>query len=246
MTTESNSTADPSDFSEQSSSAGDSEHDGDDAKSDASSETVKAEPQAGPSKEGDQTPTAQVQNHVKQPRDPSRYPDFVCRLLFQDVHRRILFIVEVKRFPPDYAYALGPKPQLAATSELIQAFVRARKQIVEQVQLAFARYPEEDELRALCIVGLLFQVLTYKRGSTPLFDEYSDKPDSQYHTYIYGPDHIFNQRFTGYSTAFVKEWRSAASVKTKEIKGLVKKGKKGTMAANPIMDNDPTTADKQV
>lgn len=198
-------------------------------------------PEPSPPKEDAKTPTAQVNDQVKQPRDPSRYPDFVCRLLFQDVHRRILFIVEVKRFPTEYTYALGPKPQLAATSELNQCFVRARKQIVEQVQLAFARYPEEDEIRAICIVGVLFQVLTYKRGSTPSFDEFSDKSENQYHVYIYGPDHMFNQRFTGYNPVFVKEWRSAASVKTKEIKSLLKRGRRGTTVANPIMGHGLTT-----
>lgn len=170
--------------------------------------------------------------------NPSRFPDFVSRLICHGAHRRVLFIVEVKRLPNDYTYKLGTKPKMRDHPELMIPFKVARKQIVEQVQLAFARYPEETEIRAMCIVGLLFEVLLYTRKDTPNFDEYSPDEATDYHTDNYGPQHIFNQGFTGYTPAFRKQWRNAVTVKANEIKELLHKGKKGSVALQPLLEYD--------
>ena len=207
------------------------------AKSETSNKTVKPqEPEEDPQ-------IVHFKDEEKRHGDPSRYPDFVARLLFRNSHRRLLFIVEVKRLPDTYVYALGPKPDMEAPQNegLDDMFCSTRKQIVEQVQLAFARYPEEQEIRSLCIVGLFFQVLYYKRHSTPAFDEYSDKDPESCHFKNYGPDHIFNQRFTGYNSTFLQQWRSAAAVKVKEIKKLAKDGLKGKMMVDPMIKYELTS-----
>lgn len=231
-------TSEPGSDGEETSESRESGPDEEDAKSESETSKTATSSSTGRHQESHtDTQSVQVTTEMKRHGDASRYPDFVGRLSFRDVHRRILFIVEVKRLPNAFVYALGPKPDMQdpRNEALNNIFYLTRRQIAEQVQLAFARYPDEQEIRALCIVGLFFDVLIYKRRTTPAFDEYSDRDPEDYHLKLKGPDHIFNQRFTGYNPVFLREWRSAAMVKVKEIKKLVKDSVKGTMVANPMI-----------
>ncbi|TFY62341.1 hypothetical protein EVJ58_g3924 [Rhodofomes roseus] len=168
-----------------------------------------------------------------------RYPDFVTHLSFHLAHRRVLFVHEVKRLPQDLTFTLGPRPTPRNNPGIFYAFTQAdtQEQILQQVQFAFQRYPLENQIRAMCIIGLFFEVFVYERHRTPQFDEYYDGKVLQICTSVIGPHHIFNERFTGYNPVFIAEWKKAADVKLKAIKNLAK-GERGPVAAKPFMQYD--------
>ncbi|KAH9841107.1 uncharacterized protein C8Q71DRAFT_743480 [Rhodofomes roseus] len=168
-----------------------------------------------------------------------RFPDFVTHLSFHLAHRRILFVHEVKRLPQGLTFTLGPRPTLRNNPEVFSAFTQdiTQAQILQQVQFAFERYPLENQIRAMCIIGLFFEVLVFERDRTPQFDEYRDGEATSVYTSVVGPHHIFNERFTGYNSVFKAEWKKAADVKLKAINNLTK-GERGPVAAEPFMQYD--------
>ena len=188
------------------------------------------------------TPSLVAAKIIKRRQDSARYPDFVCRMLFRQAFCRLLFIIEVKRFPREYAYSLGPRKKNDTFPALRAVFTEARVQAFEQVQFAFERYPEENEIRTMSIVGLIFQVHVYKREKTPRLSEFTDKTRSLEDSLCYvsrsGPYHIFNERFTGYTKAFNIAWKNASLVKQNEVKQLLEEGKRGSVAANPLIAYD--------
>ncbi|KAH9947890.1 hypothetical protein B0H21DRAFT_736814 [Amylocystis lapponica] len=109
-------------------------------------------------------------------KDPerARIPDFITFATDENGETLVLFIHEIKPIP---AAVFGDKKDEAyedvVNYSYTLAFRNMQRQVLEQVQLAFATYEAQNIIRAMSFVGLKFVEYTFYRHTTPAFDDFS-------------------------------------------------------------------------
>ncbi|KAH9834494.1 uncharacterized protein C8Q71DRAFT_908915 [Rhodofomes roseus] len=107
------------------------------------------------------------------PKEKVSYPDFATIISFMEadaleVEEHVLFLHEVKRYPPRFFRLTNAAAKNHAITEAMntQAFL---KQTSLQAYRAFNEYPGDDRLHVMLHIGIYFRVATFDRKRTQKF-----------------------------------------------------------------------------